>query len=88
MEFYELGSYKETLVRLIQGHSDISRLVSGCFDTSFVPSYMNPQDNIICLDTNVIKADGSALKEVGIDIYLILHKDHCTFSDADRRYFE
>jgi len=90
MEFYELGSYKEKIIQAMAGCSEITSLVSPayCFDLPYMNGLAPTGENFICIDSFIAKAGSKARKEVGVNIWLMFHRDNLNLSAEERETFQ
>jgi len=83
MEFYELGSYKEQILKAITADEDITNFISPdcCLDLPYFPGVIPDGNNFIGVDSYIIRAGGTAIKEIGIDIYIMFPKNNMAITD-------
>lgn len=83
----DLGKIKETLVSLFQTDADIAKLSPNCFDTPYIEGIITDSDCGIFVETHLIKVANQRFKEVGVNIYVVCHKDSIALSEEDNTYF-
>lgn len=83
----DMGKIKETLVSLFQNNSDITKLASYFYDTPYIEGIITDNGCSIFLETRLIKVANQRIKEVGVDIYVVCHKDSIALSDEDMAYY-
>jgi len=90
MDFYQLGSYKEQILKMIAADEDIMHFFSPdcCLDLPYIPGMVMEGQNLICTDSYIAKAGGRAITEVGVDIYVMFHKDNMSISDEVRNRYQ
>ena len=85
---YDLGKIKESLIALFYNMEDLTRLVPHCFDTPYIEGMTMGHDSAIFVETYLTKAVSQRIKEVGIDICVLCHKDSIGLSESDKEYYQ
>lgn len=83
----DMGKIKETLVNLFQSSPDITKLATHCFDTPYIEGIITDNGCSIFLETRLIKVANQRIKEVGVDIYVICHKNSIALTEEDQAYY-
>lgn len=83
----DLGKIKESLIALFYNTEDLTRLVPHCFDTPYIEGITMGHDSAIFVETYLTKAVSQRIKEVGIDICVLCHKDSIGLSESDKEYY-
>lgn len=84
----DLGKIKESLIALFYNTEDLTRLVPHCFDTPYIEGMTMGHDSAIFVETYLTKAVSQRIKEVGIDICVLCHKDSIGLSESDKEYYQ
>ncbi len=69
------------------GKFETSTLPGHCFDTPYIEGAMTDNNCAIFIETYLTKAANQHIKEVGLDICVICHKDSIRLSADDTEYF-
>lgn len=83
----DLGKMKETLVALLSDNENINRLTQHCVNTPYMKGSIAENESGIFIDTHLIKVSNQRIKEVGVEVYIVCHKDALSLSAADKEYF-
>lgn len=83
----DMGKIKETLVNLFQNNPNITKLTTHFYDTPYIEGIITDNGCAIFLETRLIKVANQRTKEVGVDIYVICHKDSIALSSEDKTYY-
>lgn len=70
------------------GKTEIVNLVGHCFDTPYIEGTVTDNRCAVFIETYVTKVESEHLKEVGMDIFIVCHKDSVRLSKEDKKYFE
>lgn len=70
------------------GQSAPATLPGHCFDTPFIEGALTNQKSAIFMESYLTKMESQRIREVGITIYLVCHKDSIGLSEEDRAYYE
>ena len=70
------------------GKTEIVDLVGHCFDTPYIEGTVTDNRCAIFIETYVTKVENEHLKEVGMDVFIVCHKDAVHLSNEDKKYFE
>ena len=76
---YDKNKYRKT---------EIVDLVGHCFDTPYIEGTVTDNRCAIFIETYVTKVENEHLKEVGMDVFIVCHKDSVHLSKEDKKYFE
>lgn len=71
-----------------KGQTEITTLIGHCFDTPYIEGTVTDNRCAIFVETYLSKVENRHIKEVGVDIMIICHKDAVKLSDEDKRYYE
>ena len=58
-----------------------------CFDTPYIEGIIPDNGCAVFIETYLTKAENQHIKEVGVDIAVVCHKDSIRLSDEDKEYF-
>lgn len=83
----DMGRMKESLMSLFQNSTDITKLAEHCFDTPYIEGSITDNGCAIFIETHLIKVVNQRVKEVGINIYVVCHKDSISLSEEERTYY-
>lgn len=72
----------------IYGNTESGKLVGHCFDTSYIEGAITDNRCAMFIETYVTKVANQRIKEVGVDVFVICHKDSMRLSEADKTYYE
>lgn len=68
--------------------TEITNLVGHCFDTPYIEGTVTDNRCAIFVETYLLKVENQHIKEVGVDIMIICHKDSVRLSESDKEYYE
>lgn len=85
---WEQNWYGGTFDKNIKGQTEITTLLGHCFDTPYIEGTVTDNRCAIFIETYLINVKNQHIKEVGVDIMVICHRDSVRLSDDDRKYFE
>lgn len=71
----------------IYGETDIQTLIGHCFDTPYVEGTITDNRCAIFVETYLTKVENQKIKQVGLDVFIIAHKDAVRLSEEDKKYF-
>lgn len=83
----DMSRIKESLIGVFEATPDITGLIAHCFDTPYIEGSISDNKSAIFIDTSLIKSDNQHIKEVGIDIFVICHKDFIKLSEEETNYY-
>lgn len=83
----DMGSIKEKLVSLLKNNTEISKLATHYSDTPYTEGAITDNGCGIFIDTYLIKVANQRIKEVGITIYVVCHKDFATLSEEEQNHY-
>ena len=72
----------------INGETKITDLVGHCFDTPYIEDTVTDNRCAIFVETYLLKVENQHIKEVGVDVMVICHKDSVRLSESDKQYYE
>lgn len=84
----DMGRIKESLIALFCNTEDLTRLIPHCFDTPYIEGMTLGYDSAIFVETYLTKAASQRIKEVGLDICVLCHKDSIGLAEADKAYYQ
>lgn len=84
---FEQNWYGGTYDKNIYGDTDIQTLVGHCFDTPYIEGVITDNRCAIFVETYLTKMESQRVKEVGVNIFIVAHKDSVKLSDEDREYY-
>ena len=70
------------------GKTEIVDLIGHCFDTPYIEGTVTDNRCAIFIETYLVRAENPHFKQVGIDIFIIAHKDSVRLSDEDKKYYK
>lgn len=85
---FEQNWYGGTFNTNISNEVQIKTLVGHCFDIPYIEGTITDDRCAIFIETYITKVENQHIKEVGVDIFVICHKDSVRLSDEDRKYYE
>lgn len=83
----DMSRIKESLLSVFEATPDITRLIAHCFDTPYIEGSISDNKSAIFIDTALIKSDNQHIKVVGVDIFVICHKDFIKLSEEETNYY-
>ena len=69
------------------GKTDIQTLVGHCFDTPYIEGTVTDNRCAVFIETHLIKAENQRIKEVGVDVFVICHKDCVRLDESDTQFY-
>lgn len=85
---FEENWYGGTFDKNIYGKTEIETLVGHCFDTPYIEGTVTDNRCAVFIETYLTRVDNSHFKQVGVDIFIIAHKDTVKLSDEDKKYYK
>lgn len=79
--------YGGTFEKNINGETEITTLLGHCFDTPYIEGTVTDNRCAIFIETYLSKMENQHIKEVGVDIMVVCHKDSVRISDEDKAYY-
>lgn len=70
-----------------ESQTDITTLTGHCFDIPYIEGAVSDNRCAVFIETYLTKADNQHIKEAGVDICVICHKDSLKLSDEDKEYY-
>lgn len=71
----------------IYGDAETVNLTGHCFDTPYIEGAMPDNRCAIFIETYLTKVENRHIKEVGVDIAVVCHKDSIKLSNEDTTYY-
>lgn len=75
---YEKNVYGETEIKTLLGH---------CFDHPYLEGTVTDSRCAIFIETYLNRVENRHIKEVGLDVFIVCHKDMVQLSDEDKDYY-
>lgn len=72
----------------IYGKTEIVDLTGHCFDTPYIEGTVTDDRCAIFIETYLNKLESERIKQIGVTIFIVAHKDSVRLSDEDKKYFE
>lgn len=85
---FEQNWYGGKFDKNIYGKTDIETLIGHCFDTPYIEGTVADNRCAIFIETYLTKVENQKIKQVGVDIFVIAHKDSVHLSDEDKDYYK
>lgn len=85
---FEQNWYGGSFEKDIHGKAHIETLIGHCFDTPYIDGTVTDNRCAIFIETYIIKAENQHIKEMGVDVFVVCHKDSVKLSQEDKEYFE
>lgn len=85
---FEQNWYGGSFEKDIHGKTHIETLIGHCFDTPYIDGTVTDNRCAIFIETYIIKAENQHIKEMGVDVFVVCHKDSVKLSQEDKEYFE
>lgn len=79
--------YGGTLEKNVDGETEKVSLTGHCFDTPYIEGKVSDGKCGVFIETYLTKAESLRIKEVGVDITVVCHKDYINLSNEDKEYF-
>ena len=83
MENWLGGNYIET----VDGETNIINLIGHCFDIPYVEGTISDNRCAIFMETHLLKVENQHIKQVGLDIFVVCHKDAVRLSKDEKEYY-
>lgn len=83
MENWLGGNYTVT----VKGDTKITNLIGHCFDIPYVEGTISDNRCAIFMETHLLKVENQHIKEVGLDIFVVCHKDAVRLSKDEKEYY-
>lgn len=83
----DIGKIKENLIYILSNNADVIRLADSFYDTPYTNGMISDNNCAIYIDTHLLKVTNQRIKEVGVDVYVVCHKDLIALSEEDKTYF-
>lgn len=85
---FEENWYGGSFYKNVYGDTEIENLVGHCFDTPYIEGTVTDNRCAVFIETYLTRVDNQHFKQVGVDIFIIAHKDTVKLSDADKKYYK
>lgn len=85
---FEQNWYGGNFDKNIYGKTDIQTLIGHCFDTPYIEGTVSDNRCAIFVETYLTKVENQKIKQVGVDIFIVAHKDSVRLSEKDKEYYE
>lgn len=85
---FEQNWYGGNFDKNIYGKTDIKTLIGHCFDTPYIEGTVSDNRCAIFIETYLTKVENQKIKQVGVDIFIVAHKDSVRLSEKDKEYYE
>lgn len=85
---FEENWYGGSFDKNVYGDTEIENLVGHCFDTPYIEGTVTDNRCAVFIETYLTRVDNQHFKQVGVDIFIIAHKDTVKLSDEDKRYYK
>ena len=85
---FEQNWYGGNFDKNIYGKTDIQTLIGHCFDTPYIEGTVSDNRCAIFVETYLTKVENQKIKQVGVDIFIVAHKDSVRLSEEDKEYYE
>lgn len=77
------GKYEKN----IWGETEIKTLIGHCFDHPYIEGTVTDNRCAIFIETYLKRVPNKHIKEVGVDIFIVCHKDSVRISEEDKDYY-
>ena len=84
---WEQNWYGGTMEKTITGQTKVTTLLGHCFDVPYLDGTVTDNRCALFIETHLIRVPNKFLKEVGVDISIVCHKDAVRLSPEDTIYF-
>ena len=71
----------------IFGETEIKTLIGHCFDHPYIDGTVTDNRCAIFIETYLNRVENKHIKEVGLDVFIVCHKDMVQLSDEDKGYY-
>lgn len=87
----DMSKIKDSLRSIFYDTADIVRLImpdmEHCFDTPYIEGALADKSFAVFIETYLTKVENQHIKEVGVDIMVVCHKDSLRLPVEDKNYF-
>lgn len=83
----EQNWYGGTFDKNIWGKTEIKTLLGHCFDHPYIEGTVTDNRCAIFIETYLTRVENQHIKEVGLDIFVVCHKDSVQLSDDEKQYY-
>lgn len=84
---WEQNWYGGTFDKNIYGDTETKTLSGHCFDIPYTEGAVSDGKCALFIETHLIKAPNQRIKNVGVDVYIVCHKDFIRLSEEDTQYY-
>lgn len=84
----EQNWYGGTFDKNSNGQTESATLIGHCFDIPYTEGVLTDNRCAIFIETSLINVANQHIKEVGVDITVLCHKDSVRLSEEDKEYYE
>lgn len=84
---FEQNWYGGTFEETVNGEIKKTTLTGHCFDTPYIEGTVMDNGCAIFVETYLEKLGSRHIKEVGVDIYVVCHRDCVRLSEDDTEYY-
>lgn len=85
---WEQNWYGGSFDQNVKGQTELKTLLGHCFDTPYIEGTVTDNRCAIFIETCLLRTGSPHIKEVGVDIMVVCHKDSVRLSGEDKAYFE
>lgn len=71
----------------VYGKTEIVTLLGHCFDHPYLEGTVTDSRCAIFIETYLNRVENKHIKEVGLDVFIVCHKDMVQLSDEDKDYY-
>lgn len=84
---WEQNWYGGKMEKTVSGQTKVTTLLGHCFDVPYMEGTVTDNRCAIFVETQLLRVPNKFLKEVGIDISIVCHKDAVSLSGEESSYF-
>lgn len=86
----DMSGIKRSVLSLFDNTEDLTRLITSehCFDTPYTEGAVTENGCAVFVETYLSKIENQHMKEVGVDIMIVCHKDSVKLSEEEKTYYE
>lgn len=71
----------------VKGKTEITTLIGHCFDVPYIDGTITDNRCAIFVETYLTKVENKHIKQVGVDVFIVTHKDSVRLSESDTKYY-
>lgn len=83
----EQNWYGGTFDKNADGQTHTTTLIGHCFDTPYIEGTLSANGCAVYIETYLTKMANQRIKEVGVDITVLCHRDCVRLSDDEKQYY-